>query len=79
MKFTEAKLEAAIIELLEAEGYPHILGETIERQPQEVLIKADLRAFLARQYAKDKGVFYLVIDIKSSRVIQLRNSGKSCA
>jgi len=53
MKFTEAQLEAAIIELLETEGYPHVPGETIERQPQEVLIKADLRAFLARQYAAD--------------------------
>jgi len=52
-KFTEAQLEAAIIELLEAEGYPHVLGETIERQSNEVLIKADLRAFLAKQYAKD--------------------------
>ena len=53
MKFTEAQLESAIIELLEAEGYPHVLGEVIERQPQEVLIKVDLRAFLAKQYADD--------------------------
>ncbi len=53
MKFTEAQLEAAIIELLGVEGYPHVLGEAIERQPQEVLIKADLRAFLAKQYAAD--------------------------
>jgi len=53
MKFTEAQLESAIIELLGEEGYPHVLGETIERQSQEVLIKADLRAFLAKQYAKD--------------------------
>jgi type I restriction enzyme R subunit len=51
--FTEAKLEEAIISLLGAEGYPHVLGEAIERQPQEVLIKADLRAFLTRQYAQD--------------------------
>jgi type I restriction enzyme R subunit len=54
MKFTEAQLESAIIELLEAEGYPHVLGEAIERQPQEVLIKADLRAFLATQYAAEQ-------------------------
>ena len=54
MKFTEAQLESAIIELLGAEGYPHVLGEAIERQPQEVLIKADLRAFLAKQYAADE-------------------------
>ncbi|MBF0259124.1 MAG: type I restriction endonuclease subunit R [Desulfamplus sp.] len=53
MKFTEAQLEAAIIELLGEAGYPHVSGETIERQPQEVLIKADLRAFLSRQYAAD--------------------------
>ncbi len=33
-RFTEAKLEEAIIELLgEEEGYPHVLGETIEREP----------------------------------------------
>jgi type I restriction enzyme R subunit len=53
VKFTEAQLEAAIIELLGVEGYPHVLGEAIERQPQDVLIKADLRAFLAKQYAAD--------------------------
>jgi len=53
VKFTEAQLESAILELLEAEGYPHVLGETIKRQSSEVLIKADLRAFLAKQYAKD--------------------------
>jgi|GEM_PF-2453499 len=32
MKFTEARLEAAIIDLLGAEGYPRVLGEAIERQ-----------------------------------------------
>jgi type I restriction enzyme R subunit len=53
MKFTETQLEAAIIEHLGAEGYPHVLGAAIEREPQEVLIKADLRAFLERQYAAD--------------------------
>ncbi len=53
MKFSGAQLEAAIIELLGEEGYTHVLGEAIERQPTEVLIKADLRKFLANQYAKD--------------------------
>lgn len=42
-----------ILELLEAEGYPHVWGEAIERQSQEVLTKADLRAFLARKYTDD--------------------------
>jgi type I restriction enzyme R subunit len=53
MKFTEAKLEEAIISLLGAEDYPHVLGETIEREPSEVLIKGDLRAFLSARYADD--------------------------
>jgi type I restriction enzyme R subunit len=54
VKFTEAQLESAIIELLGAEGYPHVLGEEIERQPQEVLIKSDLRAYLTKRYAAEQ-------------------------
>ncbi|MCP4399108.1 MAG: hypothetical protein GY801_17640, partial [bacterium] len=54
MKFTEAQLEAAIIELLEAEGYPHVPALRQAQEPaQEALIKDDLRAFLSRQYAAD--------------------------
>ncbi|MBF0202288.1 MAG: DEAD/DEAH box helicase family protein, partial [Desulfamplus sp.] len=53
MKFTESQLESAIIKLLGTMGYPHVLGETIHRQPDGVLIKADLRTFLSRQYAAD--------------------------
>ena len=53
MKFTEAQLEAAIIALLEDQGYPHYKGEMINRLPNEVLIKADLRAFLSQQYVCD--------------------------
>ena len=54
MKFTEARLEQAIIELLGKEGYPHVLGETISREPGEVLIKEDLNNFLASRYGDDK-------------------------
>lgn len=53
MKFTEAQLEAAIIELLSESGYPHVLGETIDRQPDEVLIEADLRGYLSQRYAPE--------------------------
>lgn len=53
MKFTESQLEQAIIELLGEEGYPHVLGEAIKRDPGEVLVKDDLRAFLREQYAND--------------------------
>lgn len=38
MKFTEAKLEAAIIELLGEAGYPHRLGGTMGLQPKETLL-----------------------------------------
>ena len=50
MKFTEAKLEAAIIQLLETQGYPHTHGDTLRRSPQDVLIEDDLRDYLSRRY-----------------------------
>lgn len=53
MKFNEAKLEQAILDLLGAEGYPHILGSAIDRTKEEVLIKADLVAFLQKKYASE--------------------------
>ena len=54
-KFTEAKLEEAFIELLGNEGYPHHLGNTISRKEDEVIIEADLRTFLQKQY-RNKGI-----------------------
>ena len=53
MKFNEAQLEQAFIDLLGEQGYPHVLGEQIERSSDEVLIQADLRAFLLQQYAQE--------------------------
>jgi len=52
-KFSEAALEEAIIELLGKKGYPYVKGDTITREPGQVLLHADLRAFLAKQYADD--------------------------
>ncbi len=54
MKFTEAQLEAAIIALLEEQGYPHHSGETLDRPASDVLLRDDLRAFLASRYAADE-------------------------
>jgi len=51
MKFTEAKLEQVIIELLGEQGYPHLNGAELSRSNTEVLIKDDLRGFLAMRYA----------------------------
>jgi type I restriction enzyme R subunit len=54
MKFTEAKLEQAFIELLEIEGFPHCLGHTIARADDEVLIEEDLKNYLLNRYAKEQ-------------------------
>lgn len=53
MKFTEAKLEEAFIELLGNEGFPHFLGHTISRTEDEVLIEADLKNYLLNRYKKE--------------------------
>lgn len=53
MKFTEAKLEQAVVELLAEQGYPHLLGGELTRDNSEVLIKDDLRAFLTKRYANN--------------------------
>ncbi len=52
-KFTEEKLEQAILALLEEQGFPHSKGDSLEREPRDVLIEDDLRRFLAKRYAKD--------------------------
>jgi type I restriction enzyme R subunit len=36
MKFTEEKLEKAFTDLLGQEGFPHHLGITITRKPEEI-------------------------------------------
>ena len=53
MSFNEAKLEQAIIELLGDQGYPYYPGGTLDRTSSEVLLKDDLRTFLAKRYAAD--------------------------
>ena len=52
-KFTEAQLEAAFAELIGNEGYPHHLGNTLNRAEDEVILADDLRAFLLNKYEKD--------------------------
>src|SRR5690554_5900199 len=68
IKFTEAKLEEAFIEILSNEGYPHYLGNTINRVPEEVLIEEDLIEFLLTQY-KEEG---LTLTEAKSIVLQLK-------
>ena len=53
MKFTEAALEEAIIELILKQDISHMPGGKINREPTDVLIKDDLKQFLQTQYADD--------------------------
>ncbi len=49
MKFTEERLEKAIIELLGEEKIPHVLGAEIIGESSDVLIKEDLQTYLLRR------------------------------
>ena len=53
MKFTEAALEEAIIQLILKQDISHVPGGKINREPSDVLIKDDLKQFLQAQYADD--------------------------
>src|SRR5690554_4986480 len=53
MAFNEEKLEQAIIDLLGQQGYPHVQGAALEREPQDVLIRADLETYLRKRYGAD--------------------------
>ena len=64
MKFTEERLEQAIINLLAAEGYGHTIGETLARSPDEVVIESDLYAFLAARYQAEG-----ITDMEIARII----------
>ena len=81
MKFTEEKLEKAFTELLAQEGYPHSLGNTIARNPDEVLIEGDLGKFLLSRYASQgitkNEVASIVLQLKSLPASDLYESNKS--
>lgn len=81
MKFTEEKLEKAFIELLGQEGFPHHLGITIARKPDEVIIEEDLRKFLLLQYASqgitDNEVKSIILQLKSLPASDIYESNKT--
>lgn len=52
-QFTEAQLEAAIIELFQQQGYIYVHGEKIHRQYEDILLEDDLRSFLQERYAQE--------------------------
>jgi len=81
MKFTEEKLEKAFTKLLGLEGFPHHLGITISRKPDEVLIEEDLQTFLLSQYAGQgitiNEVKSIILQLKSLSAADLYESNKS--
>lgn len=46
MKFTEEKLEQAVIDLFEKEGFTHCTGEELHKELPEVLLQNDLKQYL---------------------------------
>ncbi len=81
MKFTEEKLERAFTELLGHEGFPHYLGITITRKPEEVLIEEDLQNFLLSQYAAQSitvnEIKSIILQLKSLSTSDLYESNKT--
>lgn len=81
MKFTEEKLESAFTELLGQEGFPHHLGITITRKPEEVLIEEDLQKFLLTQYASQgitsNEIKSIILQLKSLSASDLYESNKT--
>ena len=73
MKFTEEKLEKAFTELLGQEGFPHHLGITITRKPDEVLIEEDLQSFLLTQYFGQS----ITVNETKSIILQLKSLSAS--
>ena len=54
LSFSEAKLEQAIIELLQDQGYQHLIGDNVPRSTlDQVIIEDDLRHYLAARYQPD--------------------------
>lgn len=51
--FTEAQLEAAIIELFRRQGYTYVRGDTIHRKPEDILLTDDLRTYISGRYAAE--------------------------
>ena len=52
-KFTEEKLEQAVIELFEAEGYKHFTGDQIHKEMTYVLLRDDLKQYLLNRYSSE--------------------------
>lgn len=81
MKFTEEKLEKAFIELLKERNYPHVLGESLIRSADNVLIEEDLSNFLSSQYSSDgiteSEIKSIILQLKTLPASDLYESNKT--
>jgi type I restriction enzyme R subunit len=79
-KFTEAQLEAAFAELIGNEGYPHHLGNMLNRAEDEVILADDLRAFLLHKYKvenlTEQEANSIILQIKTLPASDLYESNK---
>ena len=79
-KFTEAQLESAFAELISDEGYPHHLGDTLNRLDDEVILEDDLLTFLLQQYKAENlpesEAKSIVLKIKNLPAFDLYESNK---
>ncbi|MEM1485795.1 HsdR family type I site-specific deoxyribonuclease [Oscillospiraceae bacterium PP1C4] len=50
-QFTEAELENAIISLFEEQGYTHVLGDSLHRRLEDILLEEDMIAYLNKKYS----------------------------
>jgi len=66
-QFSESQLEEAIKELFHAEGYKYTHGEHLHRTYDEVILEADFRLYLARNYddLTESDIIKIISKIKS--------------
>lgn len=81
MKYTEAKLEQAIISLLSEQGYPYTQGSDITREPHVVLLTDDLQDYLATRYKGDQitanEIDSIIRDLRAYPATDLYESNKA--
>ena len=81
IRFNEAQLEQAFIDLLGQKEIPHFLGNSISRTDDEVLIEEDLKAFLLSQYKNEnlteKEADQIIRQLKSLPASDLYESNKT--
>lgn len=62
-KFNENALEKSIMQLFQDEGYEYLSGDSVLRETSDVLLKDDLRIYLASKYISfEEKAFYNILE-----------------